>query len=75
MMDMISPFISLIFSWLNWTRAKHMVNRESSCSLGWSDRHGSGGNEVGSLQPIPGVARVQAECRAMRNLYAPNNFA
>ncbi len=21
------------------------------CSLGWSDRHGSRGNEVGSLQP------------------------
>src|SRR6266446_6872475 len=53
MMDIISPSLSLIFSWLNWTRAKHMVNREASCSLGWSDRHGSGGNEVGSLQPIP----------------------
>src|SRR6266853_7033651 len=53
MMDIISPSLSLIFSWLNWTRAKHMVNKEASCSLGWSDRHGSGGNEVGSLQPIP----------------------
>jgi len=48
-------FSFLISSGFYWTRAKHMVNRESSCSLGWSDRHGSGGNEVGSLQPIPGV--------------------
>src|SRR5712671_2603228 len=54
MIDMISPSL-VSSSWLYWTRAKHMVNRESSCSLGWSDRHGSRGNEVGSLQPIPGV--------------------
>src|SRR5438445_3797254 len=25
--------------------------------------------------PFRGFARVQTECRAMRNLYAPNNFA
>src|SRR5437879_6032100 len=48
-------FSFLSSSWLYRTRAKHMVNRESSCSLGWSDRHGSRGNEVGSLQPIPRV--------------------
>jgi hypothetical protein len=48
-------FSFLISSWLNWTRAEHLVNRVFPCSLGWSDRHGSGGNEVGSLQPIPGV--------------------
>src|SRR5260370_41346830 len=39
------------FSWPNSTRAKHMVNRAFPCSLGWSDRHGFRGNEVGSLQP------------------------
>src|SRR5437870_13822164 len=55
---MISPFLSS--SWHYRTRAKHMVNRASSCSLGWSDRHGSRGNEVGSLQPNPrGFACVQ----------------
>jgi hypothetical protein len=32
MTDMISFLVS---SWPNWTRAKHMVNRESSCPLGW----------------------------------------
>jgi hypothetical protein len=53
MIDMIFPF--LISSGFYWVRAKLMVNRESSCSPGWSDRHGSRGNEVGSLQPIPGV--------------------
>jgi len=55
MIDMISLFH--ISSWPDWTRAKHMVNRDFPCSLGWSDRHGSGGNEVGSppLQPIPEV--------------------
>src|SRR6266550_8619799 len=47
-------FSFLISSWPYWTRAKHMVNRDFPCSLGWSDRHGSRGNEVGSLQPIPG---------------------
>src|SRR5258708_39361869 len=35
----------------NSTRAKHMANRGFPCSLGWSDRHGFRGNEVGSLQP------------------------
>jgi hypothetical protein len=63
------------FSLAYWTRAKQMMNRESSCSLGWSDRHGSRGNEVGRSSPFRGFARVQTECRAMRNLYAPNNFA
>ena len=28
-----------------------MANRDSSCLLGWSDRHNFRGNEVGSLQP------------------------
>src|SRR5207253_2082876 len=41
-------FSFLISSWPYWTRAKHMVNRAFPCSLGWSDRHGSRGNEVGS---------------------------
>src|SRR6266576_983658 len=50
MIDMISPTF-LISIWPYWTRAKLRVNRESSCSPGWSDRHGSGSNEVGSLQP------------------------
>src|SRR5882762_4312610 len=44
-------FSFLISIWPYWTRAKHMVNRNFPCSLGWSDRHGSRGNEVGSLQP------------------------
>src|SRR6266571_4332056 len=51
LIDMISPSFFLL-SWPYWTRAKHMVNRESSFSLGWSDRHCSRGNEVGSLQLI-----------------------
>src|SRR5258706_1710139 len=34
-------FSFLISSWFYWTRAKLRVNRESSCSLGWSDRHRS----------------------------------
>src|SRR6266576_3983240 len=51
---MFSPVLSVSVR-PYWTRAKHMVNKESSCSRGWSDRHGSGGNEVGSLQPIPRV--------------------
>jgi hypothetical protein len=46
-------FSFLISRWPYGTRAKHMVNRDFPCSLGWSDRHGSRGNEVGSLQPIP----------------------
>src|SRR6266852_1589264 len=41
-------FVSL---WPDSTRAKHMANRGFPCSLGWSDRHGFRGNEVGSLQP------------------------
>jgi hypothetical protein len=41
----------------------------------WSDRHGFRGNEVGSLQTTPVITRVQTECRAICNLYAPNNFA
>src|SRR6266550_1184778 len=53
MIDMIPPSFFLS-SWPYRTRGKHMVNRAFSCSLGWSDRHGSRGNEVGSLQPIPG---------------------
>src|SRR5271168_176206 len=48
MIDMSSPFLSLC---PNSTRAKHRVNRVFPCSLGWSDRHASRGNEVGSLQP------------------------
>src|SRR5882762_437285 len=44
-------FSFLISSWPYRTRAKHMVNSVFPCSLGWSDRHGSRGNEVGSLQP------------------------
>src|SRR5258708_34441902 len=50
MIDMSSPSF-LLSLWPNSARAKHMVNRVVSCSLGWSDRHGSRGNEVGSLQP------------------------
>src|SRR5580700_1517245 len=50
MIDIISPSF-LISIWPYSTRAKHRVNRVFPCSLGWSDRHGSGGNEVGSLQP------------------------
>src|SRR5271168_3998607 len=48
MIDMSSPFLSLC---PNSTRAKHRANRSFPCSLGWSDRHGFRGNEVGSLQP------------------------
>src|SRR5712664_134165 len=58
MIDMGSPslflflFLFLFLSlWPNSTWAKHMVNRAFPCSLGWSDRHGFRGNEVGSLQP------------------------
>src|SRR6266480_6497076 len=47
-------FSFLISSWPYRTRAKHKVNSVFPCSLGWSDRHGFRGNEVGSLQPIPG---------------------
>jgi hypothetical protein len=55
--------------------------------MGWSDpTFGSlwlPKGIVGSLQPrkqgkalfAKCFARVQSECRAMRNLYAPNNFA
>src|SRR5258708_358789 len=50
MIDMSCP--TFPFSrWPNSTRAKHMANRGFPCSLGWSDRHGFRGNEVGSLQP------------------------
>ena len=61
--NMISPFLSS--SWHYRTRAKHMVNRASSCSLGWSDRHGFRGNEVGSLQPAKGkqAAKEGVWCR------------
>ena len=34
----------------SWTQAKH---GPELLGAGWSDRHGSGGNEVGSLQPSP----------------------
>src|SRR6266436_5657914 len=65
MIDMIPPSFFLS-SWPYRTRAKHMVNRESPCSLGWSDRHGSRGNEVGSLQPsfvfCPRPKSVVASC-------------
>src|SRR5713226_1846980 len=43
----------LLSLWPDSTRAKHMANRGFPCSLGWSDRHGFRGNEVGSLQPSP----------------------
>src|SRR6266849_6770151 len=50
MIDISSPSF-LLSLWPNSTRAKHMANRVFPCSLGWSDRHGFRGNEVGSLQP------------------------
>src|SRR5260370_31668302 len=50
MIDMRSPSF-LLSLWRNSTRAKRMLNRAFPCSLGWSDRHGFCGNEVGSLQP------------------------
>src|SRR5258707_7608667 len=50
MIDMSSPSF-LPSLWPNSTRAKHIGNRAFPCSLGWSDRHGFRGNEVGSLQP------------------------
>ncbi len=40
------------------------------CSLGWSDRHGSRGNEVGSLQPNSVPLRVQIEPLVVRNLFS-----
>src|SRR6266403_4261327 len=51
MIDMSSP--SFLLVWPDSTRAKHIGNSAFRCSLGWSDRHGSRGNEVGSLQPSP----------------------
>jgi hypothetical protein len=40
--------------------------------VGWSDRHGFRGNEVGSLQPTPGVLPVsKINGRVKRNLNAP----
>src|SRR5271156_1610380 len=65
MIDMISPSF-LIPIWPYWTQAKRRVNRVFPCSLGWSDRHGSGGNEVGSLQPsfvfCPCPKSIAASC-------------
>src|SRR5216683_2100937 len=65
MIDMSSPSF-LLSLWPNSTRAKHMVNRAFPCSLGWSDRHGFRGNEVGSLQPsfvfCPRPKSIVASC-------------
>src|SRR6266481_1989173 len=56
MIDMSSPSFHP-FLWLNSTRTKHM---------GWSDRHGFRGNEVGSLQPsfvfCPCLKSIVASC-------------
>jgi len=38
--------------------------------LGWSDRHGFRGNEVGSLQPNSVPHRVQIEPLVVRNLFS-----
>src|SRR5713101_5127665 len=68
MIDISSPSFLILF-WPNSTRAKHTVNRGFPSSLGWSDRHGSRGNEVGSLQPnfwfCPCPKSIVASCATL----------
>jgi hypothetical protein len=77
MIDMC--FLLFSFFCLHWTRAKHCANRAFPCLRGWSDPTkcwpAEGSQKWGRSSPSVWFARVQSECRAMRNLYAPNNFA
>jgi len=55
------------------TRAKHGPEQ---LGAGWSDRHGSGGNEVGSLQPSRVFCRVQNQplCQAQPSCFSQVPF-
>src|SRR5215472_19020933 len=53
MMDIGLLLFFLFLVGLTGTRARYTGNSAFPCSLGWSDRHGFRGNEVGSLQPSP----------------------
>src|SRR5712692_7378559 len=77
MMD-ISSLLSFLFAFNG--RGQNTLEAEASFhSLGWSDPKVLLGSrrqpKAGRSSPARCFARVQIDRRAMRNLYAPNNFA